>query len=63
MLQALSFRPEMERADVAIGVHHSVVTFRKRAIWAATRPEYCCFQLLFAGPAHACFCEVMEEWP
>jgi hypothetical protein len=51
----------MERADVAFGVHYSVVTFRKRAIWAATRPEYCCFQL-FAGPAHACFCEVMEEW-
>ncbi len=51
----------MERADVAIGVHYSVVTFRKRAIWAATRPEYCCFQLLFAGPTPVCLCEVMEE--
>jgi len=58
MLQALSFRPEMEPTAAAVGVHHSVVTFRKAR---SGRPrDSNMVRSIVAHPANACFCEEME---
>jgi len=61
MPQALSFRPEMEPAAVAVGVLQSVVTFRKGRSSRLRVSNTCCFQSLLAKPTHACFCEEIEE--
>ena len=62
MLQALTFRPEMEPAAVAVGVQ--LLRLSPSASGDLASHEFQLltrFQSLLAKPAHAFLCEEMEE--
>jgi hypothetical protein len=58
MLQALSFRPEMERQSAC---NRSVIIFRNVRSGQPSDSNIDARQSLLANPAQACFCEEMEE--
>jgi hypothetical protein len=61
VLQALSFRPEMERAGLAVGVHHSGISLRMGGLAGREIQIFLAFNGCRPRQAPAEFCEETEE--